>query len=84
MEQRGALTVHIESLELVGVPAGQRYAVADAMVAELTRQLAERMPRASSTLVADAGQLAPQASPRALGRAVATAVLDALDGRDRR
>lgn len=76
------IVVHIERLSLKGIAAGDRQAVAEALQAELTRQL--RDPRVVQSLVArgdinyrrlESLHLAPETSAGQLGCRAAEAVV---------
>ena len=85
-----SIELQIDELVLVGIPAGDRWRVADALQAGLERRLhAPGLPptiAGSSDLArVDAGRLdvAPHQSPAALGDAIAGVVFTALGGSSR-
>ena len=82
----GNVEIEIGTLELVGVPRAQRYAVAQALEQELARLVAARRPAAASarTLTSSTDAGTAPSTPTQLGRAAARAAFDALERGGRR
>lgn len=76
------ISLRIDELELQGFRPGHRYAIAEAVQAELQRLLADRPPPGAShqapSSTVEATGLRADASPASIGTAIARALIRAL------